>query len=76
MIAKPKKELIRIVRKKDGEIQIDRTGKVAGRGAYICDSIECFQKVQKKKALNKAFQQEVGNEVYVKLYEELSKNGQ
>ena len=44
---KPKKELIRIVKNKDGIISIDRTGKADGRGAYICDSVECFDKIVK-----------------------------
>lgn len=41
---KDKKELIRIVASKDGNITIDKTGKLSGRGAYICDSIECLEK--------------------------------
>ena len=44
---KDKKELIRIVASKDGNITIDKTGKLSGRGAYICDSIECLEKVIK-----------------------------
>ena len=46
---KPKKELIRIVKNKEGEINIDRTGKMQGRGAYICDNIECLEKLIKTK---------------------------
>ena len=46
---KDKKELIRIVASKDGNITIDKTGKLSGRGAYICDSIECLEKVIKNK---------------------------
>lgn len=75
MEGKPKKELIRIVRTPDGEIKIDRTGKAAGRGAYICDRMECLNKAQKKKALNRAFQQDIGDEIYGKLQEELENNG-
>ena len=41
---KPKKELIRVVKNKEGEVSIDLTGKKAGRGAYICKDIECFNK--------------------------------
>ena len=44
---KDKKELIRIVKNKEGIISIDRTGKQEGRGAYICDNIECLEKVIK-----------------------------
>ena len=39
---KPKKELVRIVKDKEQNIFLDRTGKANGRGAYICDSAECF----------------------------------
>ncbi|MEW9121889.1 MAG: YlxR family protein [Thermotaleaceae bacterium] len=75
MEGKPKKELIRIVKNKEGEIKIDLTGKAAGRGAYICNNIECLQKSHKKKSLNKAFQQEIESEIYERLQEELLKNG-
>ncbi|QXM06106.1 RNase P modulator RnpM [Crassaminicella indica] len=74
MEQKPKKELIRIVRSKDGEIKIDMTGKANGRGAYICNNIECFKKMEKRKALNRAFQQEIDQKIYDQLNEELTKN--
>lgn len=75
MISKPKKELARIVKNKEGEIKFDSTGKAAGRGAYICNNTECLKKAQKKKALNKAFQQDVTEVIYQQLSEELIKNG-
>jgi len=71
MTSKPKRELIRIVRTKEGEIKIDPTGKASGRGAYICNDIECLEKIRKKKALNHSFEQEVDEEIYEKLKEEL-----
>ena len=55
---KDKKELIRIVASKDGNITIDKTGKLSGRGAYICDSIECLEKV-----LEKNISEEIYNEL-------------
>ena len=61
---KPKKELVRIVRNKDGEIFIDRTGKADGRGAYICDSIECLEKVIKSKRLERVIEVQIPEEVY------------
>ncbi len=73
MTSKPKRELIRIVRTKEGEIKIDPTGKASGRGAYICNDIECLEKIRKKKALNRSFEQEVDEEIYEKLREELQK---
>lgn len=74
MNAKPKKELVRIVKTKEGLIKFDPTGKAAGRGAYICNDQECLKKAQKKKAFNKAFQQDVKEEVYEKISEEMGKN--
>lgn len=61
---KPKNELIRIVKNKEGLIFIDKTGKAEGRGAYICDSINCLEKVIKSKRLEKALEKEISEEVY------------
>ena len=66
-----KRELIRIVKNKEGEIFIDLNGKANGRGAYICKDSECLEKAIKSKALNRAFKMEVPNEVYEKLLAEL-----
>ena len=68
---KNKKELIRIVRNDDGEFSIDTTGKKAGRGAYICPCVECFEKARKSKGLERSFKSAVPAEVYEKLREEL-----
>ena len=64
---KDKKELIRIVKKQDGKIQLDKTGKIAGRGAYICDNVQCLEKVIKSKRLEKIFQCKIEDEVYQNL---------
>ena len=66
-----KKELMRIVKNKEGEIFIDLTGKANGRGAYICKDSECLKKAIKSKALNRAFKMEVPDEEYEKLLVEL-----
>ena len=66
---KPKKELVRIV-KSGEEIKLDRTGKLNGRGCYICDSSECINKLKKGKLLNRAFSCPVGDEVYDSITEE------
>ena len=71
-----KKELLRIVRNKDGVISVDTTGKAAGRGAYICKSRECADKLVKKRVLNKTFACEIPQSVYDGLTEEiLGSNG-
>ncbi len=64
---KLKKELIRIVKNKEGQIFIDKTGKANGRGAYICDNIECLEKAIKTKRLERTFETNIDT----KLYEEL-----
>ena len=62
-----KKELIRIVKNKEGEISIDTKGKAPGRGAYICPDMQCFDKAYKSKALSRALDAEISPEVYEEL---------
>lgn len=64
---KEKKELIRIVKSNEGSISVDRTGKQNGRGAYICDNLECLEKSRKTKALERCFEKAIDNEVYESL---------
>ena len=71
---KDKKELIRIVKNANGEINLDLTGKMAGRGAYICPNAECLKLARKSKRINKAFETTVPDEVYNKLEEQLKNN--
>jgi len=61
---KPKKELLRVVKPAEGECSIDRTGKMSGRGAYVCPNAECFKKAQKTKALEKALEAAIASEVF------------
>ena len=51
---KPKMSLLRVVKPQEGDAFIDRTGKAAGRGAYVCGSIECLKKAEKTRALDRA----------------------
>ncbi len=64
---KAKKEFIRIVKSKDNEINIDRTGKMPGRGAYICDDIQCLEKLIKTKRLERVFDMKISDGIYEKL---------
>ena len=64
---KDKRELIRIVMNKEGNISIDKTGKLSGRGAYICDSIDCLEKVIKSKRLEKVFETKISEDIYKNL---------
>lgn len=69
-----KKELLRIVKNKDGQIFVDKTGKANGRGAYICKSKECLNKLKKSRGLNRAFKCEVGDDVYSMIGEEIERS--
>lgn len=71
---KNKKELIRIVKSSDGEMKVDFTGKAHGRGAYICPNKGCLEAAKKRKSLNRAFGQEIPDEIFEKLTEEFEKN--
>lgn len=68
---KPKQQLIRIVKTPDGEIKLDTTGRLNGRGAYICKSADCLKKAQKAGALSRAFETDVADEVYAAIEREL-----
>ena len=64
---KPKRELIRVVKTPEGEIKVDFTGKLNGRGAYICKDIACLEKAVKQKALSRAFECPITDEIYEEL---------
>lgn len=66
-----KKGLVRIVRAKDGTVSVDLTGKMSGRGAYICNDKECFEKARKKKSLERALKCGIPPEVYESLTEHI-----
>ena len=66
-----KKGLLRIVRTKDGAISLDPTGKMSGRGAYICRDAECFEKARKRKSLERALKCAIPAEIYDSLKEQI-----
>lgn len=75
--AKPKNELIRVVRDPEGVISLDFTGKKNGRGAYICKDKACLAKCVKSRGLDRALGCKVDDEVYQRLlkeYDEFSGN--
>ena len=67
--SKPKRELIRVV-KFNEQITLDKTGKANGRGAYVCDDIECIKKLKKGKLLNRAFSCQVADQTYEEIMED------
>lgn len=68
---KNKKELIRVIKTPEDHIIIDTTGKKNGRGAYICNSIDCFEKAIKNKGLERSLKSKIPEEIYENLTKEL-----
>ncbi len=64
---RPKKELIRVVRIPSGGIEVDLTGRKAGRGAYVCPGETCLEKAVKGKRLERALEAPVPDEVLASL---------
>jgi len=65
--AKPKRELIRVVKSPEGEVSIDFTGRANGRGAYICNDVACLEKAVKTRRLSKAFSMQIDMQIYEEL---------
>ncbi len=65
----PKKELIRVVKNKEGEVFVDTTGKANGRGAYLKKDIEVIEKAQKAKTLDRILEIEIPDSIYEELKE-------
>lgn len=68
---KPKKELIRVVRQPSGQVMLDRTGKAAGRGAYVCPDSACLEKARKSRVLERTLEASIEPAVYEQLAKEL-----
>ncbi len=66
---KPKKELIRIV-KTDSGFRLDKSGKLNGRGSYICNDAKCLNLLVSKKLLNKVYKTNVHDSDYLAIKEE------
>ncbi|MFP3124069.1 YlxR family protein [Ectobacillus funiculus] len=66
---KPKRELIRIIRSKEGEVSIDLTGKKSGRGAYLSKDKECILNAQKKHVLEHHLKAKIDPSLYEQLLE-------
>lgn len=68
---RPKRELIRIVRTPEGTVILDRSGRANGRGAYLCDSQDCFRRAVKTRALERALESRLDEDVLRSLQEAL-----
>ena len=68
---KAKRELIRVVRMTDGNVSLDFSGKLNGRGAYICPQPACLAKARKARALERSLEVPIPEEVYDRLEKEM-----
>ena len=73
---KEKKSLLRVVRTADGEVRVDPTGKLGGRGAYVCPSAECLKKAVRSRALDRALETSLSPEVMERLAAEVERRGE
>lgn len=68
---KEKRQMIRVVRCTDGEIRLDFSGKLGGRGAYVCPNMECLAKVRKSRGLERSLDTPIPEAVYDRLEKEM-----
>ena len=71
MEMKPKTELVRIVKNKEGEVSLDLTGKAMGRGAYICKNSVCLEKARKARRIEREFSMQIPDSIYDQMEAEL-----
>ena len=71
-VSKSKKEFMRVLKTPEDEFMLDATGKMNGRGAYLCKNAECLKKAIKSKGLDRSFKMTIPKEVYAKLEEEFN----
>ncbi len=69
---KPKKELIRVVRSPEGDISLDLNGRAAGRGAYLCPSLDCLRVARKARRFERSFECAIPEEIYDRMEQELT----
>lgn len=67
---KNKKEMLRVLKTAEGEVILDTTGKMSGRGAYLCKNAECLKKAIKHKGIERSLKMEIDKTVYEKLEKE------
>lgn len=61
---RPKRELMRVVKRPDGTVELDLAGKVSGRGAYICRDIKCFRRARKSRRIEHNLECAITDELY------------
>ena len=66
-----KRDMLRVVRGTDGEVSLDFSGKLNGRGAYVCPDPECLKKARKTRALERCLEVAIPEEVYDRMEKEM-----
>ncbi len=69
----PKKDLLRIVRTPEGEVKVDMTSKLNGKGAYVKKSLDALKILKERKLLNKALEVEVDDSIYKEIEDIINK---
>jgi len=67
----PKRNLLRIIRTPEGQVEIDKTGKKSGRGAYLCYNTECFKEAIKKNSIAKVLKKDLSQEKIKEIEKEI-----
>ena len=70
----PKRDLVRVLRKPDGQIVLDLTGKISGRGAYVCRSVDCLKKARRSLRIETSLDCSIPDEVYAEMEKEIAGN--
>ena len=68
----PEKELIRVIRTPENEIELDLTGKKNGRGTYVCRDVECLRLAERSKAIERSLNVSIPAEIYDRLRKEIA----
>lgn len=71
---KNKRDMIRVVRTTEGAVSLDFSGKLNGRGAYVCPDAACLQKARKTRSLERCLEVEIPEDVYNRLTREMEGN--
>lgn len=69
---KDKRELVRVVMNQSGGVSLDPTGKLPGRGAYVCRNVSCMEKAIKNRGFDRSFKRSVPKEIYEALREKIA----
>ena len=71
---KDKKQMMRILKTAENNIVLDVTGKMNGRGAYLCKELECLKKARKNKGVERSLKMAIPAEIYDNIEKEFAKD--